>query len=71
MLVCDNCKSENTFLVSIIVTKVEPKKGKRKIITIPLDACDNCITILCKQLGKLKANGSLFKKEINDTNQEK
>lgn len=75
MIVCDECKSiiAKAFDCTIILEKEEEAKSKtqrvpkrmkrREVVRIPVALCEKCITKVCSSLGKMKASGTLSKRE--------
>jgi hypothetical protein len=54
---CDRCLAANAFKTSILFGKHDGsrKSGARRILSVNCELCDQCITDLLHEFGRLKA----------------
>lgn len=59
MIVCDRCRmlDKGSSECFVVIEKKETKSGKprtRRIVKVPIVLCEECLTIVCKHIGRLK-----------------
>lgn len=73
MICCDNCKGDPACMVEIVVmkhdesSKPKHKQGKakqpRKVLALPIEVCEACLTKVLSKLGTLINRKTLYKED--------
>lgn len=71
MIVCDGCKNEECFPVTIPVLKKDKRNKKpRRMLCIELACCEKCIDKLLSRLGSMTKYHDFFREPLQPPTEE-